>query len=113
MANVQPALPIAAAVPMAKIHKIHAAREVIVSGGTINSPHLLQLSGIGNPELLNSLGIEVKHALPGVGENLRDHYGTRLTARAKNVRTINELARGPRLLGEIAKYFLANNRFSN
>ena len=77
-----------------------------MSGGTINSPHLLQLSGIGNPELLNNLGIEVKHALPGVGENLRDHYGTRLTARAKNVRTINELARGPRLLGEIAKYFV-------
>ena len=40
-----------------------------------------------------------------LGENLRDHYGTRLTARAKNVRTINELARGARLLGEIAKYF--------
>ena len=87
------------------VKKIYAAREVIISGGTINSPHLLQLSGIGNPTLLNSLGIEVKHALPGVGENLRDHYGTRLTARAKNVRTINELARGPRLLGEIAKYF--------
>ncbi len=89
-----------------KIYTIQAAREVIISGGTINSPHLLQLSGIGNPVLLNSLGIEVKHALPGVGENLRDHYGARLTARAKNVQTINELARGRRLLGEIAKYFI-------
>ena len=88
------------------VTKIYAAREVIISGGTINSPHLLQLSGIGNPSLLNSLGINVNHALPGVGENLRDHYGTRLTARAKNVQTINELARGPRLLGEIAKYFM-------
>ena len=89
-----------------KIYKIHAAREVIISGGTINSPHLLQISGIGNPDLLNSLGIEVKHALPGVGENLRDHYGARLTARAKNVDTINELAHGPKLVGEIVKYFL-------
>jgi len=87
-------------------HKIVARREVIVSGGTINSPQLLQLSGIGPADLLRNLGIDVHHDLPGVGENLRDHYGTRLTARAKNVRTINELARGPRLVGEIAKYFL-------
>ena len=44
--------------------------------------------------------------MPGVGENLRDHYGARLTARAKNVDTINELAHGPKLVGEIIKYFL-------
>ena len=86
--------------------EIYAGREVIVSGGTVNSPQLLQLSGIGSRKLLGDLGIEIKHELSGVGENLRDHYGTRLTARAKNVRTINELARGPRLVGEIAKYFL-------
>ena len=86
--------------------EVFARREVIVSGGTINSPQLLQLSGIGPVTLLQSLGIEVLHDLAGVGENLRDHYGTRLTARAKNVRTINELARGPRLVGEIAKYFM-------
>ena len=85
-----------------KPQEVHARREVIVSGGTINSPQLLQLSGIGPAKLLSDLGIEVRHDLAGVGENLRDHYGTRLTARAKNVRTINELARGPRLVGEIA-----------
>ena len=44
--------------------------------------------------------------MAGVGENLRDHYGARLTARAKNVDTINELAHGPKLVGEIVKYFL-------
>ena len=44
--------------------------------------------------------------MAGVGENLRDHYGARLTARAKNVDTINELAHGPKLVGEIIKYFL-------
>ncbi|XDZ66837.1 GMC family oxidoreductase [Alphaproteobacteria bacterium LSUCC0684] len=86
--------------------EIFAGREVIVSGGTINSPQLLQLSGIGPGAWLRDLGIEVHHDLAGVGENLRDHYGTRLTARAKNIRTINELARGPLLVGEIAKYFL-------
>ncbi len=85
---------------------VNASCEVIVAGGTINSPQLLQLSGIGSHKLLHDLGIEVRHELAGVGENLRDHYGARLTARAKNVRTINELARGPKLVGEIAKYFM-------
>src|SRR6202008_2473303 len=54
-----------------------AGREVVVSGGTINSPQLLELSGIGQPERLKALGIEVRQALPGVGENLRDHYAPR------------------------------------
>jgi choline dehydrogenase len=51
--------------------------EVVVCGGTINSPQLLELSGIGQPERLRDLGIEVRQALPGVGENLRDHYAPR------------------------------------
>ena len=86
--------------------QVYAGREVIIAGGTINSPQLLQLSGIGSAKLLNDLGIKVAHDLAGVGENLRDHYGARLTARAKNVNTINELAHGPKLVGEIVKYFL-------
>ncbi|MDC0955065.1 GMC family oxidoreductase N-terminal domain-containing protein [Alphaproteobacteria bacterium] len=86
--------------------QVYAGREVIIAGGTINSPQLLQLSGIGSAKLLNDLGIKVAHGLAGVGENLRDHYGARLTARAKNVNTINELAHGPKLVGEIVKYFL-------
>lgn len=49
------------------------AGEVIVSAGAINSPQLLELSGIGDPERLEALGIAVVHALPGVGENLQDH----------------------------------------
>jgi choline dehydrogenase len=89
-----------------RAEEVMAMREVIVAGGTINSPQLLQLSGIGPAKLLHDLGIKIKHELAGVGENLRDHYGIRLTARAKNVKTINELARGPKLVGEIAKYFL-------
>lgn len=54
-----------------------ANREVIVSGGAINSPQLLELSGIGRPEILKSNGIEVRHELKGVGENLRDHFAPR------------------------------------
>ncbi len=55
-----------------KTEKIYAA-EVILSGGSINSPQLLQLSGVGNAEELSALGIDVVHNLPGVGENLQDH----------------------------------------
>jgi len=52
---------------------LRAGREVIVSAGAINSPQLLQLSGIGPAEVLRAAGIEVVHELPGVGENLQDH----------------------------------------
>src|SRR5581483_2256150 len=81
-------------------------REVILSGGTFNSPQLLQLSGIGAGEHLRSLGIAVRHALAGVGENLRDHYAPRVSVRVKNMNTINERSRGLRLGAEIAKWFL-------
>ena len=84
---------------------VRAAREVIVAGGAVNSPQLLQLSGIGPPALLGELGIPVRRALPGVGENLRDHYAMRTAFRVEGVRTINELARGWRLGVEVAKYF--------
>jgi len=84
--------------------EIRARREVILSGGAVNSPQLLQVSGIGPTPLLQSLGIEVKHALPGVGENLRDHYAPRFVARVKNAETINERSHGLRLAREVLKY---------
>jgi choline dehydrogenase len=59
-------------------HEARAAREVIVSAGSINSPQLLELSGIGQAERLQTLGLEVRHELKGVGENLRDHYSPRM-----------------------------------
>lgn len=55
------------------VHIVHCTREVIVSSGPIGSPHLLQRSGIGPADVLRKAGIEVKHDLPGVGENLQDH----------------------------------------
>ena len=84
---------------------VRAVREVIVSGGAVNSPQLLQLSGVGPPALLGGLGIPVRKALPGVGENLRDHYAARTSFRVQGTRTINELARGWRLGVEVLKYF--------
>jgi choline dehydrogenase len=83
---------------------VRAAREVILSGGTYNSPQLLQLSGIGPPALLQEHGVAVRHALAGVGENLRDHYAPRFTGRVKNIDTINERVRGLRLAGEVLRW---------
>ena len=72
-----------------------AAREVIVSAGAIASPQLLELSGIGQAERLKGLGIKVHHDLPGVGENLRDHYAPRMKWRVgRHGVTFNERARG-------------------
>ncbi|MDP1752643.1 MAG: GMC family oxidoreductase N-terminal domain-containing protein, partial [Reyranella sp.] len=84
--------------------EVRANKEVILCGGTVNSPQLLQVSGIGPAPLLQSLGITVKHALPGVGENLRDHYAPRFVARVKGAMSINERSHGLRLVGEVLKY---------
>ena len=86
--------------------EVRAKREVILSGGTYNSPQLLELSGIGDPEHLRSVGIECIHALPGVGANLRDHYAPRFSARVKNVDTVNERVRGWRLMREVGQWAL-------
>ena len=86
--------------------EVRASREVILSGGAINSPQLLQMSGIGPGELMRSLGIGLVHDLPGVGENLRDHYAPRFSGKIKNSKTINELSSGINLVGEVAKYFV-------
>jgi choline dehydrogenase len=89
-----------------------AMREVIVSGGSINSPKLLELSGIGQGERLRALGIEPKHELRGVGENLRDHYSPRVkfAIKEKNL-TFNDNARGWRLAREALKYALFREGF--
>ena len=84
---------------------VRARREVILAGGAINSPQLLELSGIGDAARLQDLGIPVVADLPGVGENLQDHFavGTRYRLKPGTL-SVNELARGVRFLGEAAKY---------
>lgn len=86
--------------------EVRANKEVILSGGTYNSPQLLQLSGVGSPDLLQQHGIAVRHALP-VGEGLQDHYAPRTVARVKNIKTINELRRGFSLWIEAMKWATA------
>ncbi|MGQ0579046.1 MAG: GMC family oxidoreductase [Betaproteobacteria bacterium] len=77
-----------------------ARREVILAAGSIGSPQILQLSGIGPGALLQDLGIYVEHDLPGVGENLHDHLQIRMMYKVKNVRTLNERANS--LFGKMA-----------
>ena len=84
-----------------------AGRTVVVSAGAFNSPQLLELSGIGQPERLRNLGIEVRHELPGVGGNLRDHYvpRTRWLVRKKGI-TFNDRGRGLGLVHQALRYAL-------
>lgn len=90
-----------------ELREAQAAREVVVSGGSVNSPQLLELSGIGQPERLQGLGITVNHELPGVGENLRDHFAprTRWAIGAKGY-TFNDRGRGLALIGQVLRYAL-------
>jgi len=71
---------------------VSAAREVILSAGSIGSPQILQLSGIGPAELLAQHGIPVLHEVPGVGENLQDHLQIRAVFKVNGVTTLNTLA---------------------
>jgi choline dehydrogenase len=89
-----------------------SGRDIVVCGGTINSPQLLELSGIGQPERLKALGIEVRQALPGVGENLRDHYAPRTRWHVgKWGITNNHRARGPFMVYQAARYALFRKGF--
>jgi choline dehydrogenase len=88
------------------IQVVRARREVIVSAGAVNTPKLLQLSGIGPAGLLAKLGIPVLRDMPGVGGHLKDHFSIRVVARVSGVTTINELARAPRLWGQIARWLV-------
>ena len=83
------------------IHQIKAKREVILCGGTVNSPQLLELSGIGNPDILKQAGITVTHPLPGVGENLQDHLTANVICELKGLSTGYEETRPLKLLKNI------------
>jgi len=78
------------------VERIARARgEVVMAGGAINSPHVLQLSGIGPANLLKSRGVDVVHDLPGVGACLQDHFQVRFVYRCPQPITFNDLARSP------------------
>lgn len=86
--------------------RVSARREVIVCCGALNTPKLLQLSGVGPARLLHTLGIPVVRDLLGVGANLSDHFSVRIVMGVKNMTTINELSRMPRLIQQVARWVL-------
>jgi choline dehydrogenase len=92
------------------VKTVQAKFSVIISAGTVNTTKLLQLSGIGPSTLLRDHGIPVIADLPGLGENLSDHYAARLVAHVHDgVDTINQRARGLPLVGEVAKWMVGGN----
>ena len=90
-----------------QIHQFKAGREVVLSAGAIQSPQILELSGVGQADLLKGLGVDVIHDLPGVGENHHDHYLSRPMWRLTKNLSINNDSRGIRLVGEVMKYAFA------
>jgi len=76
-------------------HVARARAEVLLAAGSVQSPQLLELSGIGRGEVLQRAGIAVVRALPGVGENLRDHLQVRLAFETNVGVTLNTILRSP------------------
>ncbi|WP_373502152.1 GMC family oxidoreductase [Aestuariivirga sp.] len=85
-----------------------ATREVLLAAGAINSPKILEQSGIGQPGRLRDLGIAPVHDLPGVGENLQDHLQIRTVYKVQGAKTLNDMARHPWGKAAIALQYLLN-----
>jgi len=90
------------------ITRIAARREVIISGGAINSPMLLMNSGVGPAAELKQVGIEVHHNLPGVGKNLQDHVQGRFTFLTRAPGTLNEILTSTRQQARMALEWLTS-----
>lgn len=82
-----------------KTYEASARAEVLLAAGSINSPKLLELSGIGQPEILRDLGVEAVLESPGVGENLQDHLQIRTVFKVHNAKTLNTAANS--ILGKV------------
>ena len=86
---------------------VHAEKEILICGGVINSPQLLMLSGIGDPDELRAHGIEVKLPINGVGKNLQDHVMAPLAFQRREPGPMHRAMRIDRIAVELAKcYFL-------
>src|SRR5258708_33881 len=88
------------------LERADAGREVILSAGAIGSPHILQLSGVGDPQHLGRIGVPLVHELRGVGRDMQDHYVVRVTYPIHGMATANEKARGLPLAGEVLRYLV-------
>jgi choline dehydrogenase len=86
------------------------AARIVLSAGALQSPQLLQLSGIGPADLLRSHGIDVVHDAPGVGQNLQDHYQCRLVIRLNRPVSLNDEVRNPLKLASMGLQWLVSSR---
>jgi choline dehydrogenase len=86
------------------VERAEAGREVILSAGAVGSPHILQLSGVGDPEHLAKIGVPVVHESRGVGRNMQDHYTARVSYPVVGAPTANERSRGLPLAGEVLRW---------
>ncbi len=75
-----------------KRHEARCTAEVLLAAGAINSPKMLELSGIGQPDRISDLGVTPVHESPGVGENLQDHLQIRTVFKVQNAKTLNTMA---------------------
>ncbi len=92
--------------PGGTVERADAAREVILSAGAVGSPHILQLSGVGDPEQLAKIGVPVVHDSRGVGKNMQDHYAARVSYPIVGAQTANERSRGLPLAGEFMRWLI-------
>ena len=90
-----------------EVKETRARKEVILCAGAVQSPQLLELSGVGRKALLEDHGIDLVHELPGVGENYRDHYAASVAWRVKDSDSLNAKSRGFPVLIEAMKWLLA------
>ena len=89
-----------------QLKRAHAAAEIVLSAGALQSPQLLQLSGIGPASLLQQHGIDVQVDAPQVGANLQDHYQMRMVVKLKNKLSLNDDVRNPLKLAKMGMYWL-------
>ncbi|MEG8025407.1 GMC family oxidoreductase N-terminal domain-containing protein [Sphingomonas aurantiaca] len=89
-----------------RAESVMATREVLLCAGAVQSPQILQLSGIGDPDRLTAAGIGVVHALPGVGENLQDHLDVVMNWTSRGLRTGYAITKGISMLGVGLNYML-------
>ena len=92
--------------PGGTVERAEAGREVILSAGAVGSPHILQLSGVGDPEHLAGIGVPVVHESRGVGKNMQDHYAARVSYPIVGAQTANERSRGLPLAGEFMRWLI-------
>ncbi|MGQ9367998.1 GMC family oxidoreductase [Azospirillum sp. ST 5-10] len=95
-----------------RLEEVRASREVILAGGVINSPHLLMLSGIGDPDQLAAHAIATRVALPGVGRNLQDHVSVIISYLRKEPGPFHRMMRADRIGPAILQAYLFGTGFA-